>query len=97
MNIKLLVFGALFIVTLTVGVSPAFAVEAAPEGVIPTSFAKAIGFGLAAIAAGYAIGRAGSAGLAAAAERPELKTYAIIISALGEALAIYGLVLIFVL
>jgi V/A-type H+-transporting ATPase subunit K len=52
----------------------------------------AIAFASSAIAAGWAIGRAGSAGLAGSAERPELRTTAIIISALGEALAIYGIV-----
>jgi V/A-type H+-transporting ATPase subunit K len=54
--------------------------------------AMALAIGLSAIAAGWAIGRAGAAGLAAAAERPELRTTGIIISALGEALAIYGLI-----
>jgi len=54
--------------------------------------AAGIAMGMSAIAAGWAIGRAGSAGLAAAAERPELRTTGIIISALGEALAIYGLI-----
>ena len=54
--------------------------------------AAGIAFGLGAIAAGWAVGRAGAAGLAATAERPEAKTTAIIITALGEALAIYGLV-----
>ena len=38
------------------------------------------------------VGKAGSAGLAASAEKPELKTTAIIITALGEAIAIYGIV-----
>lgn len=57
----------------------------------------AIAFGLSAVGAAIAIGRAGSAGLAAAAERPELKTTAIIIAALGEALAIYGLIVVILL
>ena len=57
----------------------------------------AIAFGFSAIGAGIAIGRAGSAGLAAAAERPELRTTAIIIAALGEALAIYGLIVVILL
>ena len=53
----------------------------------------AIAFSSAAISAGWAISRAGSAGLAGTAERPEIKTTAIIITALGEALAIYGIVI----
>ena len=52
----------------------------------------AIAFAGSAIAAGWAISKAGSAGLAGSAERPEIRTTAIIISALGEALAIYGIV-----
>lgn len=57
----------------------------------------AIAFGLSVIGAAWAISRAGSAGLAAAAERPELRTTAIIISALGEALGIYGLIIVILL
>jgi len=97
MDVKLLLFGALFISVLTIGVNTAFAVEAAPAPTIPNSLAKAIGFGLAALGAGYAIGNAGAAGLAAVAEKPEMRTFAIIITALGEALAIYGIVLVFIL
>jgi V/A-type H+-transporting ATPase subunit K len=52
----------------------------------------ALAFSAAAIGAGLAVGKAGSAGLAASAEKPELKTTAIIITALGEAIAIYGIV-----
>ncbi len=54
--------------------------------------AASAAFIAAAMAAGLAIGKAGSAGLAAAAERPEMRTTAIIITALGEAIAIYGIV-----
>ena len=53
-----------------------------------------IAFGAAAIGAGIGIHGAGSAGLSAAAERPELSTLAIIITALAEAIAIYGLVVV---
>ncbi len=53
----------------------------------------AIAFSGGALAAGYAVGRAGSAGLAGTAERPEMRTTAIIITALGEALGIYGIVI----
>ena len=53
----------------------------------------AIAFSSAALASGLAISKAGSAGLAGTAERPEIRTTAIIITALGEALAIYGIVI----
>ncbi len=55
-------------------------------------FGAAIAFSASAIGAGLAVGRAGSSGLAAAAERPQMITTAIIITALGEAIAIYGIV-----
>ena len=97
MDVKLLIFGGLFVAVLTIATCPAFAVDASPAPVIPNSLAKAIGFGLAALGAGYAIGNAGAAGLAAVAEKPEMRTFAIIITALGEALAIYGIVLLFIL
>lgn len=58
-------------------------------------FAAALAFLIAVLSAGWAISRAGSAGLAAAAERPEIRTIAIIISAFAEALAIYGIVISF--
>lgn len=52
----------------------------------------AAAFCVSAFSAGWAISRAGSAGLAGSAEKPEIKTTAVIISALGEAIAIYGIV-----
>tara|TARA_B100000029_G_scaffold516569_1_gene631232 strand:+ start:13292 stop:13606 length:315 start_codon:yes stop_codon:yes gene_type:complete len=51
-----------------------------------------IAFAGAALGAGMAIARAGSAGLAAAAENENLKTQGLIITALAEAIAIYGIV-----
>jgi V/A-type H+-transporting ATPase subunit K len=53
----------------------------------------AIAFVAAAMGAGWAVSKAGAAGLAASAERPEIRTTAIIIAALGEAIAIYGIVI----
>ena len=44
------------------------------------------------LGAGMAIGRAGSAAIAATAENENLKTYGMIITALAEAVAIYGIV-----
>ena len=52
-----------------------------------------LAFGLAAIAAGLAVGKAGAAGLAAVAENPELKSQSLIIIAIAEAIAIYGIVI----
>lgn len=55
--------------------------------------AAAIAFGLAALAAGWALSKIGPAALSATAERPEVSTTGIIIAALAEALGIYGLVI----
>lgn len=85
----LLVLLALIVFSIT----PVFAQGTASE--ISNSskfFAASVAFAAAAIGAGLAVGKAGSSGLAAAAERPEMRTLAIIITALGEAIAIYGIV-----
>ena len=78
---------------------PALAQEAEAGGIISGFAAKvlaaALAFAVAAASAGFGIARAGSAGLAASAERPEIRTVAIIISAFAEALAIYGIVISF--
>jgi F0F1-type ATP synthase membrane subunit c/vacuolar-type H+-ATPase subunit K len=90
MNIRypliLAVLGTLFI-------TPALAQEES-TGLADSSrfFAASVAFSAAAMGAGLAVGRAGSSGLAATAERPEMRTTAIIITALGEAIAIYGIV-----
>jgi len=64
-------------------------------------FGLAIGIGLAmglsAIGAGYAIGHAGAAGVGAIAEKPEVATWALIMVALAEGIALYGLVIAFML
>lgn len=55
-----------------------------------------IAFGLAALGAGIAIGGAGAAAVAAVSEhpeRPEIRSFALIMVALGEAVAIYGIVM----
>jgi V/A-type H+/Na+-transporting ATPase subunit K len=52
-----------------------------------------LAFGLAALGAGVAIGGVGAAGLAVISERPELRSQALVFTALGEAVAIYGIVM----
>jgi len=80
-------------------VESAYGAEATTDGLFgevgSRTFAAAIAFSTAVISAGFGIARAGSAGLAASAERPEIRTVAIIISAFAEALAIYGIVIAF--
>ena len=53
-----------------------------------------LAFGMAALASGIGIAIAGSAAISAAAEKPELSTLAMIITALAEAIAIYGLIVV---
>lgn len=77
--------------------TPVYAVEQAPvvSDLGSRTFAAAIAFAAAVASAGFGIARAGSAGLAATAERVEVRTTAIIISAFAEALGIYGIVVAF--
>jgi V/A-type H+-transporting ATPase subunit K len=56
-------------------------------------FAASLAFGLAAVAAGYALGQSGSAAIAAVVEKPEIRTSALVFVALAEAIAIYGFVI----
>jgi V/A-type H+-transporting ATPase subunit K len=52
----------------------------------------ALSTGLAALAAGYAVGRVGSAAVGAIAEKPELFGRALVLVGLAEGIAIYGLI-----
>lgn len=75
--------------------TPVAATPQEPSEFFPKTLSAAIAFSVAVISAGFGIARAGSAGLAAAAERPEIRTAAIIVAAFAEALAIYGIVIAF--
>lgn len=75
--------------------TPRLAEEGLISDLVAKVFAAAIAFTAAVVSAAWGIARAGSAGLAASAERPEIRTVAIIISAFAEALAIYGIVISF--
>ncbi|HOX39980.1 MAG TPA: ATP synthase subunit C [Candidatus Brocadiia bacterium] len=55
------------------------------------AWAAAAVTGLACVAAGYAVGKVGSAAMGAVAERPELMGRAILFVGLAEGIAIYGL------
>ncbi len=55
--------------------------------------AASIAFGLAAAGAGYGLGQSGAAAMAAVAEKPEMRTTALLFLALAEAIAIYGFVM----
>ena len=73
-------------------------VKSAALAADPTKvLAAGIGFGLAALGAGVAVGYAGSAAIAAIAEKPNLFGRALVIVVLGEGIAIYGFVIVFIL
>jgi V/A-type H+-transporting ATPase subunit K len=57
----------------------------------------ALAVGLAAIGAGIAIGYSGAASIPAVAEKPAMRAWSFIILGLSEALAIYGLIIAFLL
>ena len=69
------------------------ATSADPEKVL----AAGIGFGLAALGAGIAVGLSGSAAIAAITEKPDLFGRVLIIVVLGEGIAIYGFLIVFIL
>ena len=88
--------GAAAIFVLSLLQNPVHAQAAtSPNEVISSTSAKFIAagvvFALAAVGAGYGVGHAGAAAMAALAERPEVRSMALIITALAEAIAIYGL------
>jgi len=96
MNRDRLMIIFLNMVILLILLSPVvYAAEANTNALVSKVFAATIAFGVAVAAAGFTISKAGSAGLAASAERPEVRTVAIIIAAFGEALAIYGIAIAF--
>ncbi|MCD6416309.1 MAG: hypothetical protein J7M08_06400 [Planctomycetes bacterium] len=55
------------------------------------SVAISIAIGVPCLAAGYAVGKVGAAALGAASEKPELLTRSLVLVALAEGIAIYGL------
>ncbi len=73
---------------------PAFAQEA--ELSQGRFMAAAVAAGLAAIGAGLAVGIAGAAAIGAIAEKPELLGRTLIFVGLAEGIAIYGLIIAFI-
>jgi V/A-type H+-transporting ATPase subunit K len=85
---------------LLLGVGTAKAAEAVaplaavnPQIVAWGLLAAALSTALAAIAAGYAVGKVGSAAVGAVAEKPELFGRALVLVGLAEGIAIYGLII----
>jgi V/A-type H+-transporting ATPase subunit K len=98
MNSKLLTFvAALFAVVLLSSAAYAQEEHAASSGGEMLAIGAAIAMGLCALGAGYGIGKAGSAAMGAIAEKPESATWGLIIVALAEGIALYGLIIAFLL
>jgi V/A-type H+-transporting ATPase subunit K len=84
--------------------SPAFAQEegggggggAAAESNAFKFIAAGIAFGLAALGAGFGLGFVGAAGLAAISENPKMQSSVFIIVGMVESIAIYGIVMMFI-
>ncbi len=68
------------------------AVQADPQVVGWAFLGAALSTGLAALAAGYAVARVGSAAVGAVAEKPELFGRVLVLVGLAEGIAIYGLI-----
>ena len=76
----------------------AFAQEGTPAAA-DSSFkfiAAGMAFGLAALGAGFGLGFVGAAGLAAISENPKMQSSVFIIVGMVESIAIYGIVMMFI-
>ena len=72
------------------------AAAAAPESSAFKFLAAGIAFGLAALGAGFGLGFVGAAGLAAISENPKMQSSVFIIVGMVESIAIYGIVMMFI-
>ena len=92
----LAVFGSIAFVSLTG--QQAFAQTSTPPADVGSS--KLIGagmaFGLAALGAGIGLGFVGAAGLAAISDNPKMQSRVFIIVGMVESIAIYGIVMMFI-
>ncbi len=79
------------------GVQAAGAAQAATSTDSMASLGAALSTGMAAIGAGIAVGNTGAAALGAIAEKPEMFGQALIFVGLSEGIAIYGLLISFLL
>ena len=82
------------LLTLVLALGVAFAQE--EGGLAGAPLAAALATGLASIGAGIAVGMAGAAAIGAIAEKPELVGRTLIFVGLAEGIAIYGLIISFI-
>ncbi len=74
----------------------AFAQETAKQIIGEQMLGAAIAFGLAALGAGLGLGYVGAAALAAISENPKIQSRVFIFIGMVESIAIYGLVVVFI-
>ena len=67
--------------------------EAAAQTRVYNPVGAGLAVGLAGIGAGIAVGVAGASGLSALTEKPEMFSSVLLVVALGEGIAIYGLII----
>lgn len=91
---KLLLYWTLALIAFTflVSIASAQTTTAGSEVASYKALAAGLAVGLAGIGGGYAVAVAGSAGLSALTEKSELFSNVLLIVALGEGIAIYGLI-----
>ncbi|WP_457555734.1 ATP synthase subunit C [Candidatus Pyrohabitans sp.] len=103
---KVMALGIVLGIAMVASLGIAFAAEEAAAGDAQAAaasqkgmyaIAAALAVGLAAAGAGFAIGHTGAAALGAISEKPEMMTWGLIIVALAEGIALYGLIISFML
>jgi V/A-type H+-transporting ATPase subunit K len=96
---SLIISGMFLALNLTTHTAPAFAQEET-AGADSAAASKLIGagmaFGLAALGAGIGLGFVGAAGLAAISDNPKMQSRVFIIVGMVESIAIYGIVMMFI-
>jgi ATP synthase subunit C. len=95
-SIATTVIGTVTILTVFMLADDAFAQEAAKQVIGEQMLGAAIAFGLAALGAGLGLGYVGAAALAAISENPKIQSRVFIFIGMVESIAIYGLVVVFI-
>ncbi len=95
-SIATTVIGIVTILTVFMLADEAFAQEAAKQVIGEQMLGAAIAFGLAALGAGLGLGYVGAAALAAISENPKIQSRVFIFIGMVESIAIYGLVVVFI-
>ena len=98
MNFKSIALLAALTITVFSAVTyQAFAQEAAAESISGAQLIGAgLAFGLAALGAGVGLGYVGAAGLAAISDNPKMQSRVFIFIGMVESIAIYGIVMMFI-